>query len=1127
MQNFRNRIITASAGTGKTYRLSVEYLSLVLRYFEMPDFTPDNILVLTFTRKATAEIRARIMESLADLLKKNFDDIIDRKKAERKIADRIELIHAVRADKTRDEFESREYNILLSLHRMIANDKKLLQVMTIDSYIGSIFRNIVRPLRSIDSFEIDTEAAQKRLPDIMNELMQPELKSRIDRLLRRKIKPSLDEYEQFFVSLIGKRWTYYLIKNRLLINLEQGLQLDLARFDENSLEDWRLQMNQDFARIMDLIEQVQTRNGDALPAYFAKAFRVLLGSRIEDRAGFEAAFERLSSNPRRLYKMTAILKSSGEKDTNLYNGNKFRKKIDVEFKEQIQEIQAHLKSLIADYLIISLIGPEQSEIMEIWGEVLKIYDKFIYRYRNMSYDDIAWFTFEALYSEEPPIFAAQDAALANEFYQFLTHRSRFILIDEFQDTSLIQFNILKPIIDEVCAGEGSKSFGGLVVVGDEKQSIFGWRGGERDLLTNLPEIIKPLGEVEVETLDYSWRSSPFLMKFINYLFHHQDIQSHVASKNMSWTYDKDITSMKDKDEAKSCLEFVAHPYQNRGGGEHDIDDIYSDFVENVVKPILDQHPDETMAILCRKTKDLTELQLILDKYEIGSVFEPSADLLTHHLVAPLVSWLRFLAYGDVYRLLELLRSDYILIHSPELGAAVDALSLYVSKEGYLPLDAELKDIPLLQNLLELASDLQSKSIHESCMAIVNRFLTPELSGRRDLTNLHAFLVVVQEYELSQSINGLGIPDFLDYLQQNLKQDFMKQRSIDEKGTLQLLTIHKSKGLQFDRVFVFYNLSSRSGRDFGDLTTFMQYEGKDFQHLSDFAISLHYATLLRESKYAALAETAKQREALEEMNSLYVAFTRAESKLHVYFAYQASKGWDEFLANRQKNGTTSLPDLLCDISQRYMSENEAEPIANGWLLLPPNPIGIESKDQKDPITELIPDLCTVLADPGHSRNFLKVEHPPSKDWHRLWLIEQPNLIGDLVHNYLSFIMRNTAEEQSRGLLSCIKNYGSILPRQKIETTLETVNKQLTNIPELFDPRYDLIFNEKTIWHRQRELRIDRMMICTDTREILLVDYKTGEIHDQRQLEVYKSALQDLPWVQKLDYSIGCRFIELGL
>ena len=1117
MQSFKNRIITASAGTGKTYRLSIEYLKLILNYFEQPDFAPDNILVLTFTRKATAEIRQRIMESLEMLLNRDHP----------KAAERQSLIRSVRGSEDLDELETRDYNILLSVNRMISNDKKLLQVMTLDSYISSIFRNIVRPLRSIDIYEIDTEAARKRLPDILNELMQPQLKQRIDKLLRRKIKPSLDEYENFFISLINRRWFYYLIKKRLQLSPEEGLQLDLASADETGMKARKAELSSIFEEMLELIVPVQEREAHLLPDYFSKKFKTLLGGRPEESHDFMTAFTKLLSHPRRLYGIMDVLKDKDGKPSNLYNGSKFTKKIDLEIKNALQDRQQELKSRIADYLILSLVKPEQDEIMELWGEVLAIYDRFIYRYRNMSYDDIAWFTFEALYSEEPPIFAAQDAALANEFYQFLTHRSRFILIDEFQDTSLIQFNILKPIIDEVCSGAGTKDYGGLVVVGDEKQSIFGWRGGERDLLGNLPEIIKSLGEVEVETLDQSWRSSPFLMKYINSIFHHADIQTHLTKREMSWKYDQDITSMKPELEAQSELEFVAHPYQPKGKGDYDIDDVYSDFVAKMIKPIHDKHPDESIAILCRKTKELTELQLILDKEGITSVFEPSADLLSHHLVAPLISWLRFLAYGDVYRLLELLRSDYILIHSPQLKTVLEALSKAVTKSGYLPLDAEPGELPIVRELLSLATELQGKGLHEACMAIVNRFLTDAASGPRDLSNLHAFLVVAREYELEQSGKGLGIPDFLDYLQQNIRQDFLKQRSIDDKGTLQLLTIHKSKGLQFDRVFVYYNLAATHARDYGHLNTYLQYQGKDFQNVRDFALTLHYGSLLKASQYAYLVETAKARELLEEMNSLYVAFTRAETKLHIYFAFPSKGSWQEYLDGRIENDKLALPDLLCKLSLDFMQDNHATATELGYQLLPDNPEPLKEKKDKDELKTEQPDLSSVLADPKSKPMFLAQPQPPAKDWHRLWLTEQANLIGDLVHFYLSQLLRNSAPEQERGLLHALKDYGSIIPQARIRAIIEQVNKDLQRFPELFDKRYDLVFNEKTIWLGSRELRIDRMQVCTNSREILLVDYKTGEIHDREQLELYTKSLRELPWVQKLDYRIDSRFIELNL
>ena len=163
---------------------------------------------------------------------------------------------------------------------------------------------------------------------------------------------------------------------------------------------------------------------------------------------------------------------------------------------------------MSDYLIFTLLIPEQERVHSIWSKTLQIYDQLIYQNKNFTYNDISWFCFDTLFRDkEPPYNLSQENA-ANEFYEFLTHRSRFILIDEFQDTSLMQFAILKPIIEEVCSGHGSREYGGLIVVGDEKQSIFGWRGGERELLLKLDRLLPSIQDIQKDQLDKTYRSSP-------------------------------------------------------------------------------------------------------------------------------------------------------------------------------------------------------------------------------------------------------------------------------------------------------------------------------------------------------------------------------------------------------------------------------------------------------------------------------------------------------------------------------------------------------------------------------------------------------------------------------------------
>jgi exodeoxyribonuclease V beta subunit len=85
--------------------------------------------------------------------------------------------------------------------------------------------------------------------------------------------------------------------------------------------------------------------------------------------------------------------------------------------------------------------------------------------------------------------------VSNTFYEILTTRIRFLLIDEFQDTSILQFKLFLPIIKEITSGEGVKPYGGIIVVGDEKQSIYSWRGGERDFILRMPQLIPDLQQL--------------------------------------------------------------------------------------------------------------------------------------------------------------------------------------------------------------------------------------------------------------------------------------------------------------------------------------------------------------------------------------------------------------------------------------------------------------------------------------------------------------------------------------------------------------------------------------------------------------------------------------------------------
>ncbi|HPX63432.1 MAG TPA: UvrD-helicase domain-containing protein, partial [Candidatus Syntrophosphaera thermopropionivorans] len=201
MNNSTIKIIKASAGTGKTYRLAVEYVKLVLQYGT--NINLDSILVLTFTRKATAEIRERIVEHL-ELLNSTKD-----KEKEAKLA----LIKAIFGDDNKTELNDIEKKNLQEALQKIKTDHQQLQVMTIDSYINNIFRNLVNPQKNYGDFEIDDDIVEKTLPLLYQYLLSSnlELYQKVENLLKARVTSSIDRYNLFFQSLIQNRLMLHLI----------------------------------------------------------------------------------------------------------------------------------------------------------------------------------------------------------------------------------------------------------------------------------------------------------------------------------------------------------------------------------------------------------------------------------------------------------------------------------------------------------------------------------------------------------------------------------------------------------------------------------------------------------------------------------------------------------------------------------------------------------------------------------------------------------------------------------------------------------------------------------------------------------------------------------------------------
>jgi ATP-dependent exoDNAse (exonuclease V) beta subunit len=1124
------KIITASAGTGKTYRLSLEFLGLIYSYRHYPEFRYDQILVITFTKKATAEIRERIYSHLQTLGNRSHDWI--------ELAINLKEIVLGQAVTDQDSpLSDKESLIFWEAWQHLSAHRDELQVMTIDSYVHSIFRNLIRPARGIDRFEVDREAVDKRIPHLFRELMTPACLDRMKGLLSRHMKPSLDEFSLFFRNLVEGRWLQYLA----VISAETSTPDSIADFASRQGEwparekHYHDKFIQIFAQLISSFCAFQEASGKSQQSAAIVADNSL-------KKGFTDLFTTLPDNFRDLPATLSKLLEDDyfardllgfmAKEDYFWSGTKIQGKTHPDLVNGWKDLYALARTALADCLVFRLFLPEQKEITDLWKTVLEQYDKLVFRNKSFTHHDIAWLTFEGLHSAQPPLFKAETDSEPNEFYEFISHRTRFILIDEFQDTSILQFRIFKPIIEELLSGIGVLPYGGLIVVGDEKQSIFSWRGGQRELLLNLEHLVQPLMPAEKAALTSSWRSTPLLMRVINGVFRHPRLQNHLEQTNLDWQYPYDVSGLNLKQEAQSSFSFrlqnlstSAHAEVKAGSQQ--------EFVRTMISPFwhAPDRPIGNVAILARTNNELESIRFLLSEDGIPCEFQSSKSLLEHPVIRAVLFLLRFAAYHDWYDFLAFLRSDIILLQGAPLRQVIDLISEVRKARPEDWLEPDFSAVPAARAAYELAKSLPPQAICQSCQAILQICnIQDRLTQQRDFVNIQKFLDAALEYERSYQSELPELQGFLRYCEDNRKQEFLQQQDVESTAAIQLLTIHKSKGLEFDTVFVWWDLSGHKGFEGFTLNSWVKYGDPGFSSFSNFAFTLHYKKILESSSFSSIMQEDELRAQLEELNTLYVALTRAKCRLFLNAAYKYAKGWDDYWPGGEPVGGLSLPHFVIDSVRQYM-DSAAEPQPDGSWLVQGNKVEAAARPAAEKSGQYTLfdriDLRDILPDQAQPTPEPLSDARPERDWTKSFLLDRDNLKGNIAHFYLAQLKYASREEQEQARILTLRSFGNLMRKEELTALIDRVEGQLAENRDLFDHACDIIHTEYPVFSNGREFRIDRLMLNTTAKTYRIIDYKTGEVYDDQQLTRYNSIIQAklLPAGYRLEQELKPTFIKL--
>lgn len=1058
-------VIRASAGTGKTYRLSLEFINLLLKY----RLNFDEILVITFTKKATAEIRERIFEQLKVILSGS--------EAGQDLMRNIKLINP------NLKFDTEEMAFLQEVYQRMITNKSAVRISTIDSFVNTVFSSIIAPFHNITEFNIDNTINAEILPEIYERILQDEKLENFQDIFFKAKRRNLDMFHSFIGDIIEKRWLFEFI------NPAGFQEIDLEAEKTAAFRNYQSAIKSFLNLLQEGIEKV--KNPDE--TVFNTDFREAISPHLELK---DFQFELVAKNLFSILTKRDFINenySTFLNDKNIWNG----KKIKI---PELKEFYAEVQNCLADHIYYDKAFDEQMKIISLAAEVLSVYDEIKFRDRIFTHSDISYYTFRYLY--DPQLSIVDQGNVLNLFYEQLSYNTRFVLIDEFQDTSILQWSIFHPMLKEISSGIGQKEYGGIIVVGDEKQAIYGWRGGERKLLTEFESILNE--PVNYDSLEKSYRSKPLLMNWLNRLF-----GSDQLDFVPEWNYTEIACDKADGG-------FVQVDFVNTDREDKlEKAEIYREFVQDVLQPNLEKINPASTAILMRKNKELAEMALVLDEAGIDYTLETSGSLFSHPAVKPISFVLNFLVYEDIIELIKFLRSDLILMHPTELK---EVIKIYHASE-------DLAEFLLNCNVHACFSVLHQLRDHSySLLNLIKTILehfcfSAVFASEIELKNLQRFLEVAAEFESANHEYTTDLPGFLQYCRYLSEKEEYSRIGQTISDSLKLLTIHKAKGLQFETVFAVFDVSGRSSGDNSGLNLYYQF-AENFRSLQDFAFTFNYDKVLQKSRKRDLIDYVNRRDAGDELNNIYVALTRAQNNLFLYLHY-AKKGDLEKFINDVKEEGSVLKNFTRTIYQEFNLELQQQSETHHQMRIGEISTDLSNQDALPESPAKLPLLFQIFSREAG----LDAKEPDLPKLQAEFMQNKSVLIGNVVHEYLSGIKYNEPAEKQLSERRIIAKYGSLLPITELHTILSNLDVFLDSKQEIFDKsRWDEVFNEQIIFDEQgRESRIDRMMIDIENKLIKIIDYKTGSIHEKEQLDRYKAIIEKLPLVEKEDYRVDTEYV----
>jgi ATP-dependent exoDNAse (exonuclease V) beta subunit len=1064
-------VFKASAGSGKTFTLAVEYIKLLVEDPTNYRYT----LAVTFTNKATQEMKQRILSKLYGIANSlpDADDYYNKvKEAFPTLSERVVRSRA-------------EDALTLLIH-----DYNRFRVETIDSFFQRVLRNLARELGLTANLQVmlnDQEVEEQAVDNIIS---------------------NIDNGNDPLLS-----WIMDFVSERMEDDKNWNVISQIKSFGKNIFSDFYKDHQEELRRIM---------NDGAFFKDYTSHLRAMKAKALSDMKDYADRYNAIAED----HHLTDACYTHGHSNVpgyfeNLGNGNfangkvkmpnsyvlkgmdnpdAFVKKSDINTPEAraIREFVAPLLEEAEEARKRAVVTINSVDLTLQNVNQLRLLGRIEQEVKHIN-DDNNDYPLSNTQKLLNNLIDKQDSPF---IYEKIGGQLRYIMIDEFQDTSTVQWANFKVLLDDCIAHQN-----GSLIVGDVKQSIYRWRNGDWRLLQSLNEKNYP-ETVHVEPLKVNYRSQRNIVDFNNAFFTNAaallaDTSSDLESEKapiIKEAYSDVTQAVPEKKPEEGLIEVKMLP-------ANDYDNQMIVQVQKTIEMLLDKGvPYSKIAIIVRKNK---HIRLIADYFlhnpvtvngepqMLKMVSDEAFRLDASEAVNVIVNAMRFLTH-PTDRLTEafLIKAYTQKEIAPQNNKDEDRKD---NLESLLPSEYVLERTALLSMpLIDLAERLY----------VI--FRLDRLSEQN--AYVCAFFDQLAAY-LKRHIGG--IDDFLETWDEELCSKSIHSDSING---IRLLTVHKSKGLEFDNVIIPYcDWKLETMMDI----LWVEPTVSPYKDLPVVPVNLN-ANKLKESIYATdyLAEHMKN--IIDNVNILYVAFTRASRNLFII-------------------GKKDKPDfpskLICDVAgdmliERSITPNkekvkmEQQEDEDGIVTYSYGTLSIkketEKKTEKTELANIFEEkeegvsvnientkIRAKFMQSNDSNDFMTPPEELEEEEKRRSYINT----GDILHKLFATIHNITEVDDA---IDQLEFDGVLYDRPMTREQLKVyISKALSDpqVRDWFSPRWR-VFNECSILYydteqqRVREQRPDRVIY--DGKRMIVIDFKTGREQEKHKEQVrsYIALLNDM-------------------